>query len=292
LPGKSKKGRVQSMKHALGSVSRRYLVAGSLSLFLAVAARIGAEPTQEATTAYNSYVNQVEARLAQKHPTTCVSLPAGADLARLRNGELVVEQVSPEMNEKLPGAQLYDWRGTAFVAGARPEDFVRLMKAYDAYPQTFAPEMLGAHVVTHEGDHYQVIMRVRQKHILTAVLDITYDVAFGRGGSGGDSSGGTLGQCGFVDSRSTKIAEIDQASTSQERALAPNEDHGYLWRQNNYWSYEVRDGGLYIQIESISLSRSIPAGLGWAIGSFTKSIPRETMEFTLRCMRDALRKSG
>jgi hypothetical protein len=166
------------------------------------------------------------------------------------------------------------------------------MKAYDAYPQTFSPEMLGAHVVTHEGDNYQVIMRVRQKHILTAVLDITYDVTFGRGGSGENSSGGTVGQCGYVISRGTHIAEIDQAGTSQERALAPSEDHGYLWRQNNYWSYEVRDGGLYIQIESISLSRSIPAGLGWAIGSFTKSIPRETMEFTLRCMRDALRKSG
>jgi hypothetical protein len=254
-------------------------------LFLAVAARVGAAPTEEATTAYNSYISQVEGRLARKHQTTCVSL-ADADLARIRNGDLVVEQVSPGTNEKLPGAQLYDWRGTAFVAGAKPEDFVRLMKDYDAYPRTFSPEMLRARVVTHEGDDYQVIMRVRQKHILTAVLDITYDVTFGRGGSGG-----TVGQCGYVISRSTHIAEIDQAGTSQERALAPSEDHGYLWRQNNYWSYEERDGGLYIQIESISLSRSIPAGLGWAIGSFTKSIPRETLEFTLRSMRNALQKS-
>lgn len=278
------------MKHEFGSSSRRFLIAGSLLLFLAVAGQVGAEPTGEATTAYNSYISQVEARLAQKHQTTCVSL-ADADLARLRNGELVVEQVSPGTNEKLPGAQLYDWRGTAFVAGAKPEDFVRLMKDYDAYPRTFSPEMLRARVVTHEGDQYQVIMRVRQKHILTAVLDITYDVTFGRGGSGGDSSGGTVGQCGYVISRSTHIAEIDQAGTSQERALAPSEDHGYLWRQNNYWSYEERDGGLYIQIESISLSRSIPAGLSWAIGSFTKSIPRETLEFTLRSMRNALQKS-
>ena len=279
------------MKHDFGSGSRRFLAAGSLLLFLAVAARVGAEPTEEATAAYNSYISQVETRLAQKHQTTCVSL-ADADLGRLRNGELVVEQVSPGTNEKLPGAQLYDWRGTAFVAGGKPEDFVRLMKAYDAYPQTFSPEMLRAHVVTHEGDHYQVIMRVRQKHILTAVLDITYDVTFGRGGSGGDSSGGPWGSADTSTRAAQQIAEIDQAGTSQERALAPSEEHGYLWRQNNYWSYEVRDGGLYIQIESISLSRSIPAGLGWAIGSFTKSIPRETMEFTLRCMRDALRKSG
>jgi hypothetical protein len=256
-----------------------------LLLSLAVAAPVAAEPSPAATATYNAYIAKVEARLKQQHQSTCVTLEH-EDLALLRSGQPVVEQITPTGIGKLPGALLYHWRGTAFVPGAHAADFERVMKDYAAYPQTFSPQMLLAHVLSHNGDHYQVTMRVRQKHILTAVLDITYDVTFGHGGS----DGGNGAASGYTDSRSTHIAEIDQAGTPQERVLSTDDEHGYLWRQNNYWSYMEKDGGLYIQIESISMSRSFPAALGWAIGSFAKSIPRETLDFTLGAMTKALRK--
>ena len=66
------------------------------------------------------------------------------------------------------------------------------------------------------------------------------------------------------------------------------EEHGFLWRQNTYWSYEERDGGLYLQIESVSLSRSIPTGLGWALRPYVESVPRESLEFTLRSACEAI----
>jgi hypothetical protein len=271
--------KVQNMMRRNQTILGR--LSAGLLLFLALAAPVGAEPTPAVTAAYNAYIAKVEARLAQQHQAACVTLEQ-ANLARLRSGETVVDQITPTESGKLPGALLYHWRGTAFVPGAHAADFEQVMKDYDAYPKTFSPEMLQAHVLSHEGDHYLVTMRVRQKHILTAVLDITYDITFGHGGVGARS--------GYSISRSTHIAEIDQAGTSQERVLAPSEEHGFLWRQNTYWSYEERDGGLYIQIESISLSRAFPAALGWAFGSFTKSIPRETLEFTLGAMCKALRK--
>ncbi len=126
----------------------------------------------------------------------------------------------------------------------------------------------------------QSTMRVRQQHVLTVVLDTAYDITFGR----------LDPQHGFSSSISTRIAEIDHAGTRGERALNANEEHGYLWRQNTYWSYEERDGGLYLQIESISLTRSIPTGLGWAIRPFVESVPRDSLEFTLRSICSALRK--
>jgi hypothetical protein len=123
-------------------------------------------------------------------------------------------------------------------------------------------------------------MRVRQRHVLTVVMDTTYDVAFGR----------LDALHGYSLSHSTQIAEIDSPGTDHERALSPSEEHGFLWRLNTYWSCEERDGGLYMQIESVSLTRSIPAGLGWAIGPFVSSVPRESLEFTLRSTGNALRK--
>ncbi len=133
-------------------------------------------------------------------------------------------------------------------------------------------------------------MRIRQKHIITVVLDTAYDVTFGRSGSNGKDADGKAPLSGYSLSRSTHIAEISAAGTANERALDAKEEHGFLWRQNIYWSYEERDGGLYVQIESVSLTRSIPVGLGWAIGPFVESIPKESLEFTLRAARDAVRK--
>jgi galactose mutarotase-like enzyme len=111
-------------------------------------------------------------------------------------------------------------------------------------------------------------------------MDTTYDVAFGR----------LDAQHGYSISWSTQISEIDAAGTGKERALNASEEHGFLWRLNTYWSYEERDGGLYIQIESVSLTRSIPTGLGWIVGPFVESVPKESLEFTLRAVCNAIHK--
>ena len=45
-----------------------------------------------------------------------------------------------------------------------------------------------------------------------------------------------------------------------------------------------------MQIESVQLTRSIPYGLGWVVGPFVESVPRESLEFTLHATCNALRR--
>ena len=253
--------------------------AAGFLLLLVAPAWVTAQPSPAATTAFNSYVERVEGRLNLQHRSAS-SFLAPVDFARLRRGELIVDQLTSGAGTELPGALLHDWRGTAFVAGGKAADFERLMKNFNAYPRVFTPQILTARILSHDGDHFQTTMRVKQKHVLTVVMDTAYDVAFGR----------LDAAHGYSISRSTQIAEIDSPATAHERALGPGEEHGFLWRMNTYWSYEERDGGLYIQIESVTLSRSIPTGLGWAIGPFIESVPRDSLEFTLRATSNALRR--
>ena len=199
---------------------------------------------------------------------------------RLRRGELIVEQLTPSTGTDLPGAMLHHWRGTAFAPGAKAADFERLMRDYNSYPRYFSPQVLQARVLMQHDDRYQAWMRVRQRHIITVVMDTTYDIAFGQ----------LDAQRGYSISKSTHISEIDSPGTSSERALNSKQEHGFLWRLNTYWSYEERDGGLYMQIESVSLTRAIPTGLGWAIRPFVESVPRESLEFTLHSTCNALRR--
>ncbi len=248
-------------------------------LFSTASVLVAEVPTPAAIAGFNDYVGQVEARLAQEHRSADGFLPP-ADTARVKNGDVVLEHLTPAASKEMSGPLLQDWRGTAFVPGAKGSDFERVMRNFATFPQIYSPEVLSASVPLHEGNHYHVAMRVRQQHIITVVLDMTYDQTFGR----------LDAQHGYSLSRSMKITEIDAAGTPKERAMSADEDHGYLWRLNNYWSYEERDGGLYIQVESVSLSRAVPKGLGWAIGPFVNSVPRESLEFTLKATRDALKK--
>ncbi|MGC1463583.1 MAG: hypothetical protein WA802_15375 [Terracidiphilus sp.] len=242
-----------------------------------------AEPSAAALAAFKSQISEVESRIAGQHRSQIGFLAqvdsAGQSEKRMRRGELIVEQLTPSTVADLPGAMLHAWRGTAFAPGAKAANFERLMKGFNAYPQHFSPQVVLAKVLSQQGDRFQVLMRVRQKHVITVVMDTSYDVTFGR----------LDATHGYSISRSTQISEIEAPGTENERVLKPGEGHGFLWRLNTYWSYEERDGGLYMQIESVSLTRSIPTGLGWLIGPFVKSVPRESLEFTLRSARDALK---
>lgn len=243
-----------------------------------------AEPTPAALSTFNGYIAALESRLVHQHTAASAFLaPAGTD-QRLRQGDFIIDKLTPADTVTFSGAMLHHWRGTAFVPGAKAADFERLMEDFNAYPRVYAPEVVQAKLLSHQdtrdGAHFQAMMRVRQKHVLTVVMDTTYDVTFAQ----------LDPRHRYSLSRSTKIAEIDAAGTPQEHPLGPGEDHGFLWRLNSYWSIEERDGGLYMQIESVSLTRSIPTGLAWAVGPFVESVPRESLEFTLRSTANALRK--
>ena len=264
-------GMVQNMKRRFSGWTR--LILGFLVVAMASRSALG-EPTAAAIAAFNSYVGEVESRLAEQHRSHDHFL-APANEGRLRRGELIVEQIPADPGERSSGAMLHHWRGTAFALGATAADFERLMQDFGAYPRNFAPQVLQARVTAQQGDRVQAVMRVRQKHVITVVMDTAYDINFVRSGAGR----------GYSVSRSTRISEID---TGSGRALSADEEHGFLWRMNTYWSYEERDGGLYLQVESVSLTRSIPRGLGWVVGPFVESVPRESVEFTLRSTCNAL----
>jgi len=238
----------------------------------------GAEPKPEATAAFDADVRALESRLAEQHRSHATFL-APEDDGRLKRGEFILEHLTKSPGKELPGALEHDWRGTAFVKGATAADFERVMRNVEAYPRVFAPEVLRAKALAgSDADHFQTVMRVKQKHVITVVMDTTYEVVFGRMDA----------QDGHSLSRSTEMTEIADAGTAQEHALSAQEEHGFLWRLNSYWSYQERDGGLYMQIESISLTRAIPTGLGWMVGPFIESVPRESLEFTLRAVCEAV----
>ena len=261
------------------NASLRMRVCLSAMLLVSLPMRLAAEPTSAAIAAFNTYVSAVEARLAQQHRSLGGFL-APTHPAQPTSGQPIIEQLTPNPSPVASGAMLHHWRGTAFAPGAHAADFDRLLHDLPAYPRYFAPQILTASLATQHGDHLSASMRIRQHHVLTVVLDTDYEIDFAS----------LDDQHRYSLSRSTKVSEIASPGTSSEHALSPADEHGFLYRLDTYWSYEERPEGLYLQIESISLTRAIPPGLGWAIRPFVESIPRESLEFTLQSACKALHR--
>jgi len=86
-------------------------------------------------------------------------------------------------------------------------------------------------------------------------------------------------------STATRIAEVSNPGTPDERDLPPGDDRGFLWRLNSYWRYEEVAGGVIAECESLSLSRDVPSFLRYVVSPLVEGTAKESMERTLVTLR-------
>jgi hypothetical protein len=165
-----------------------------------------------------------------------------------------------------------------FVPGATIDQALALLQDYDRHAEIYRPAVARSRLLSRDGDGFRVYLRFTMKKVITVVVNTENEARFTRLGPGSAQS----------RIYSTRIAEVDEADTPREREKPVGRDGGYLWRLYTYWRFLERDGGTYVQCESISLTRGIPLGFGWLIGPFVTSIPRETLAFTLETTRATL----
>ena len=207
-------------------------------------------------------------------------------LAALKRGEIVMERLQPldASGRKLeaPEAIIHHWLGTVFIPGANLPQTIALMQDYNHHQDIYKPEVVASRLISHTGNDFQIYYRLRKKKVITITLNTYHDIHY----FPVDSTHW------YSRSYSTKIAEVANADTPNEREKPVGHDGGFLWRLNSYWKFEEKDGGVYIECESISLTRDIPTGLGWLIMPFVTSIPRESLEMTMGSTRAALAAAG
>ena len=239
--------------------------------------------------AFDRYVRLTETRLDEARrgtvPFLWVDTLAGSERQdadrSLRRGEIVVRRLETRdigRTIDVPGGLCHHWIGTIFIPDVTLARTAGLMQAYDAYYEIYRPAVRRSRLLARDGDRFTVSLQLFMKQAVSVVLNTEYDVTFLR-------LSPTRMQ---VRSATTRIAEVQHPGTAAEQEKPVGHDNGFLWRFNNYCSLEERTNGTYVQCESVSFSRTIPTGLGWLIGPFVTSIPKESLEFTLRTMRSAL----
>jgi hypothetical protein len=241
--------------------------------------------------AFTRYIAATEAHIHREleHPGGFLYIDTLASERRaevfdeLKRGEVFIDRLETRdaagHEIEVPDGMIHYWIGDVFIPGASMRQVLEFVQGYNHH-QDYYPEIVRSRLLSRDDDDFKIFYRVRKHKVITVMLDTEHDVRYTRLDDAHWSS----------RSVSTRIAEVADAEKPGEHEKPVGHDGGFLWRINSYWRFVERDGGVYIECESVSLTRDIPTGLGWLIGPFVTSIPKESLESTLATTRSAVLK--
>lgn len=178
----------------------------------------------------------------------------------------------------VPDGKIHHWAGAVFVPGMSVEAVLQHLSKYAGRESEHYGDVVASRLISRDGDTHKVFLKLRRTKVVTVTYNTEHVVAYRR----------LAASRATARSVATRIAELADTGTPEEREKPAGSDHGYLWRLNAYWRYEAANGGVLIECESISLSRDVPALLKWFIGGMVEGVARESLERTLVSLKRAL----
>jgi len=253
---------------------------GVAALFAVLAPCLRAAELKPRTAeAFEAYIKQVEARLDERKCFLWAE-ESPERLSQARQGKIVVLPALAQAITALPDGLAHDWMGTVFVPGATLERTLGVMEDYNHHKDLFKPEVVDSRITWQKDHDFKVYMRLRKKQVITVVLDTEHDVRYW-----------PVAEHRWRSvSKTSGIREVEDAGKPQERVLPAGTGNGFLWKLYTYWRFEERDGGTWIECDAVSLTRSVPTGLGWLIEPIIRNLPKDSLENTLKGSRAALAK--
>ena len=248
-----------------------------------------AKPVQlspQTLAAFDAYIHRAETEMQQNLHKSGSFLWSDSNPERAREvraGRVVAQFWSGRGPVKVPAGLIHDWIAAIFVPESTLQEIFAVIQDYDSHKNIYKPDVLDSKLTSRHGDDFQIYLRLLKKKIITVVLDTHHEVHYR-----------------LVDpmrwmchSRTTRISEVENPGTPDERALQPDTGYGFLWRLYSYWRFEERDAGVVVECRAISLTRNVPFGLGWAIEPVIQKLPKESLINTLEATRRALhRRAG
>ena len=250
-----------------------------------------AELKQKTIEAFDHYIRATEARRAEglRDANSFLWVDRMPEAkrqnayAQLRQGRIVVEHLNTREEGKpieIPSGLIHHWIGAVFIPGATLPQTLAIVQDYDNHQNIYKPDVQRSKLLQRDADSFKVYLRLHRKTIVTVVVNSEYEVRH------------TFDDATRARSRSysTRIAEVEHPGEPHEREKPVGKDHGYLWRLYSYWRFQEKGGGVYVQLETVALTRGVPPLFGWLVNPLLKSIPREALSHLLGSTRTAVSK--
>jgi len=221
-----------------------------------------AELQDRTSSAYDSYRASAEAQFLSRQHAPQNPPPEGIT-ARPANKDGIIS---------IPGGLIHHWAGATFIRDVNLQTVVEMSRDYDAYPSIYR-EIVSSRVLESDGDQYRILMRLKEGEAgVTAVVDVRATVRY------------VIPEKGrvFMFLSSDEIREVRAAGTPDEMLLPAGRDSGYLWRLDMFTAFVELPDGVYVERETLGLSRTIPAMLGWFIKPIARRLGRKSVVRSLQ----------
>ena len=242
----------------------------------------GASLKSETVNAWDEYISTAE--IQTDHHLDAGKAFLWADetpdrAARILRREIVVAPSGPNIPIKVPSGLVHDWIGAAFIPNAAIKDVLFIVRNYARYSEFYSPNVIDSKAVATSDAIDRFSMVLRNKSMFSRLaLENEYRVNYVRVDE----------QRLYSVSRTTRIREIAEYGTSGQHILPQDEGTGLIWRLYSVTRLVERDGGVYVEMEVIVLSRDIPAAVRWFVGPLVRRASREYLLTVLRQTRDAV----
>jgi putative flippase GtrA len=266
-------------------------VLGPIASSPAHAAGDGSTDLQPRTLkAWAAYDDAVDKRYAAASPASTPFFALdGYGAANWRDaakrGEVVMRQVeraAPGGAEiEVPDGKIHHWIGAVFVPDLDIGRLLRLLSEQAGRESEHYEDVIASKLLSRDGETHRVYMKLRRTKLITVTYNTEHTVVYRR----------IEQRRASARSVATKIAELEDAGTAQEREKPIGSDSGFLWRLNAYWRYEAVDGGVLIECESVSLSRSVPVLLKPFVTGMVERVARDSLERTLVSLKRVLSRT-
>jgi hypothetical protein len=241
----------------------------------------------ETIEAWEKYIRHTEERIEKELQSVDGFLvldfqdphKTAATRAAAMRGEVLVAKIrTVDHNGKkisVPSGMIHHWRAIVFIPKVSLEEVLSRVKN-PSVNEHRQEDVLESRVLSRSEDSMRIFLRLVRSKIVTVTYNTEHQVQY-RAHKGHRISS---------RSTATKIAELENANTPAEQEKPLGQDHGFLWRLNSYWRYEQVDDGVLVELESVTLSRSIPTIFKPFVMPIIKSVAKGSMRRTMDAMRD------
>lgn len=263
----------------------RSRIAGVLATLLLFAATVSyaTEMKPAALQGWNNYIRTVSSSMDQRakgdHPFLWVD--ESPDLKkRVLAGQTVV---APHEHDKIPNGLIHHWLGAIFFPGATLDQVTTVLDDYDHYKDIYAPMITKSKLLERTDLHEKVNLLLVGKAVgVIGAVDTDDEVQTFKLDS--DRI--------YTISNSVRAQEISDYGKPSQHLLPEDQGPGYVWRTFSVTRLMQRDGGVYYETETVTLSRGIPWAFRWLIEPVTERLPRTVMMQTLNDTREAVKKAA
>lgn len=243
----------------------------------------GAELKQETLRSWDAYVQTANARLLAG-PSPIISANKGPDERRqLQAGEILVLAGAQRNPKPVPSGLIHDWVGVAFIPDTTVDGVLSAVRDYGDYKDFYKPSVVDSKLLATDGNCETYSMRVVNKETVAhTALDMESETCYSR----------VDAQRWYSVTHTTQVREIRHYGTVGEEELPPDQGSGYMWRLYSIARFEQSDGGVYVEIEAMALSRDIPTAVRWMVNPIVRRVSKNSMLLSLRETEEAVHSAA